>query len=125
MQFHQVEKLEIEAPIPECWRGQLTEIVSCLVKQDYALSKNVHGVRPVDEEVLEQIRDYIGSYGEQLIPLPENTWDTSMYIWQESYWNILVDLWTENEGCSDLVLQLKAFEVLNGYEFEVYMVYVP
>ena len=40
-------------------------------------------------------------------------------------WDVLVDLWSSSEGRSDLVLSLHVSETNNGFEFSVYMVYVP
>lgn len=125
MQIHEVEKLDFEAPVPTCWRDKFAEIVECIASGDYLISRGINGLRAVDTDTSEQIQDYIESYGEQVISLPEQSWDTSIYSWQESYWDVLVDLWTVREGRSDLVLQLRVFEVAAGYEFQIYMVYVP
>ena len=43
----------------------------------------------------------------------------------DNYWNVLVDLWTEEEGPSDLVLELRVTDHADGDRFDIYMVYVP
>ncbi len=120
-----VDKSETEAPVPYCWRSALFQIVSCLVKQDYGVSENIEGLEPVPRSTSEQIEKYITDYGETLVELAEGSWETSVCIWQEGYWMVLVDLWTVNEGASDLVLQVKVFESGCGYRYQVDMVYVP
>ncbi|MES2039674.1 MAG: hypothetical protein V4495_17810 [Pseudomonadota bacterium] len=116
---------ESEAPIPSAWRPILKNIVEAFVRQDYRLADGVPGVTPVSEETATQIRQYINKYGEKLIALPEESWDTSVCIWMGDHWDVLVDLWTDEEGSSDLVLQVHVSEVPSGYAMTVYMVYVP
>ncbi|MEQ8179792.1 MAG: VOC family protein [Amphiplicatus sp.] len=58
-------------------------------------------------------------------PLNEKSWDTSIYIWMESHWQVLVDLSTEDGKSSDLVLHIRIYEVGNSFEFEPGMIYVP
>jgi len=40
-------------------------------------------------------------------------------------WQVLVDLWTQEEGRSDLALHLHVAESAGGYRFAVHLVYVP
>lgn len=116
---------ENEGPIPLAWRATLKTIVDAFVRQDYGLKDGIPGVAPVLEETAAQIRDYIEEYGEQLVELPPEAWDTSVCIWSGNHWDVLVDLWTEEEGSSDLVLQVHVFEADRGYLLNVHMVYVP
>jgi hypothetical protein len=41
------------------------------------------------------------------------------------HWNVLIDLFTIEEGASDLVLEVKVREDGAGYSFEIHSVYVP
>jgi hypothetical protein len=41
------------------------------------------------------------------------------------HWDALIDLWTEEEGSSDLVLQVHVSEVDSEFLVTVNMVYVP
>lgn len=79
----------------------------------------------MSDETAEHIRNSIRAYGAHLIELPDECWSTSVYIWMGSYWDVLVDLWTQEEGASDLVLGAKMLEDEGGYSVEVHMVYVP
>ena len=116
---------ENEGPIPSAWRPMLKEIVDAFVRLDYRLADGVPGVAPVSEETATRIREYIEEYGARLVALPEASWDTSVCIWMGDHWDALVDLWTEEEGSSDLVLQVQVTEAAGGYVLNVYMVYVP
>lgn len=64
-------------------------------------------------------RDY------RLAALSETTWDSSIVLWIEDRWEVLIDLCTESEGISDLVPHAFVSEDEFGYAFERYMVYVP
>jgi hypothetical protein len=116
---------ETERPIPSAWRSVIREIVSAFVRQDYRLSAGVPGVSSVSAETATQIKDYIQDYGETLIELPDETWNSSVCIWMGERWNALIDLWTLSEGRSDLVLRLDVSEADDGFVFHIYMVYVP
>jgi len=115
----------MEGPVPSVWRPTLDAIVLRLVHGDYSLKSAISGVAPVSDETSREIKGNIGAYGATLVPLRAETWDSSVSIWQGDYWQVLVDLVTEEEGLSDLVLSAKIEEVAGGYQFEVYLVYVP
>jgi hypothetical protein len=114
-----------ERPIPSSWRPVFRNIVDAFVQRDYELRAGVQGVAPVSAETAAHIKNYIESYGETLVGLPEETWNSSVCIWQGDRWDALVDLWTLAEGRSDLVLSARVFEADSGFKFHIYMVYVP
>ena len=116
---------EDELPIPHVWRPIFKSIVKAFVKRDYGLSAGIEYVNPVSNDTMEQIKDYIDDYGEELIDLPEETWDTSVYICYGDYWSVMVDLFTKDEGLSDLVLNVEVREANGGYSVEIDSVYVP
>jgi hypothetical protein len=116
---------ETEGPIPSAWRPVLKDIVDAFVRQDYRLADGVLGVAPVSEETATQILEYIEDYGAKLVALPQEAWDTSVYIWMHDHWDALIDLWTEEEGSSDLVMQVRVSEADSRYVVTVHMVYVP
>jgi hypothetical protein len=111
--------------VPSVWRPVFCEIVKAFVERDYRLSAGVPGVAPVTADTAEQIEEYIQDYGEVLVDLPEGTWETSVSIWMGDHWDVLVDLWTQREGRSDMVLAAHVSEAASGFVFEVHMVYVP
>jgi len=112
-------------PIPHLWRPTFKAIVDAFVKQDYNLHAGIKNVNPVSKNTAKQIKEYIEDYGEVLIELPEKTWDTSVYIYYDNYWNVLIDLYTDSEGLSDLILNARVRENENDYVFDINLVYVP
>ena len=102
------------------------EVVRRLVAGDYSsLADGVPGVEPLSAAAAEQIRDYLTEYPATLVELPDDTWRTSVAQWMETHWEVLVDLWTAEEGRSDLVLGGTVVETSTGPRFTVDMVYVP
>ncbi|NRF25891.1 hypothetical protein HRJ45_12450 [Vibrio coralliilyticus] len=120
-----VVKDEVQRPIPIVWRQTFCQIVSAFVDLDYLLNRSIEGVVPVAQDIADQIETYVKDYGENLVALSEQTWDSSVCMWMETHWDVLIDLWTETEGLSDLVLQAKVFESKDGYKYQIEMVYVP
>jgi hypothetical protein len=114
-----------EYPIAGAWRAPLREVVRAFVRGDYGLSQGVPDVEAVPPPTAEQIRAYIADYGATLIELPEDTWETSVSRWMGTHWEVLVDLWTAQEGRSDLVLSCAVREVDGGYRLTLDLVYVP
>lgn len=112
-------------PIPESWRPVLGRIVEGLVQGAYELSTPLAFVAPVSRSTAEQIREYVADYGETLIELPDEAWDTSVSQWMETHWDVLVDLWTAESGKSDMVLAVRVFDVGREYRFEIDSVHVP
>jgi hypothetical protein len=120
-----VKDAESERPIPSAWRSVLAQIVEAFVRHDYQINAGIPGVAAVSAEKALHIQEYILDYGEELIGLPEETWDTSVCIWMGDRWDALIDLRTRAEGRSDLVLHVHVLEAEKGYVVDVYMVYVP
>ncbi|CAN1209174.1 hypothetical protein TUMEXPCC7403_03060 [Tumidithrix helvetica PCC 7403] len=114
-----------ERPIPTVWRPVFSDVVSALVRHDYRLSDGVLKVLPVSADTADHMANYILEYGQTLVELPEQTWDSSVCIWMGKRWDILVDLWTQSEGRSDLVLGAKVMESGSDFVVDIGMVYVP
>jgi hypothetical protein len=112
-------------PIAGAWRPIVREVVRRFVHGDYRLLSGLPGVEPVSAATAEQVRDYLAEYGATLVELPDDTWETSVAQWMETHWDILVDLWTAEEGRSDLVLEGKVVETGTGPLLTIHMVYVP
>jgi hypothetical protein len=101
------------------------EVVSAFVKHDYRLESGVPGVGPVSLNAAVQIHNCIEKYGATLVLLPEETWNSSTCMWCGDFWDVLVDLWMQEEGRSDLVLSARVREDKLGFEFQIQPVYVP
>ncbi len=103
----------------------LREVVRRLAAGDYGLADGVPGVESVSPAAAEQIHHYLADYPATLVELPDDTWRTSVAQWMGTHWDVLIDLWTAEEGPSDLVLGGKVVETGMGPRFTVDMVYVP
>lgn len=114
-----------ELPIATPWRPVLKQVVGAFVKADYRLASGVPDVAPISAAKARQIRAYLKDYGETLVELADDTWKTSISRWMEDYWEVLVDLWTEESGRSDMVLSARVYETKVGFRFEVLSVHVP
>jgi len=120
-----VKDLEREHPIATAWRPALRSIVSAFVRDDYELTEVDPRVDPVSVETAAQMRAYVADYGETLVELPRDTWSTSVSIWYESHWHVIVDLWTRESGRSDMILDANVRETPDGFRIAVHLVYVP
>jgi len=112
---------ENQIAVPQAWRPTLAAIVDALIQGgEPALTQVTLQAPDVWANALESIR----AYGAHLKRLPDESWNSSVCIWYGDFWNVLVDLYTEEEGRSDLVLQAHVYEVGDGYRYEVVLVYV-
>lgn len=116
---------EKQQPIPSAWRQTLSEIVEAFRDGDFQLIRNVAGVRRLPPEDAERIARSLKRYGAHLTSLPEDTWETSVCQWMRGYWDALIDLYTVEEGASDLALSVRVYETTQGYDFQVESVHVP
>jgi hypothetical protein len=121
-----IRDVDREVPIPEVWRPTLAAIVDSLVRRDAVIGVGLQAVDPIPPETSKACLEAVDDYGDvTLVPLPEQSWDTSVALWYGDRWRCLVDLWTEQEGRSDLVLDVDVFQHGPGYRFAVQLVYVP
>jgi len=112
-------------PVAAQWRPTLCAIVRAFSEGDYRIGRAIPGVDPISPERAESIEANIASYGATLVELPDESWETSVAQWMRGYWEVLVDLWTKEEGRSDLVLHVFANEAEGATSFSVHLVYVP
>jgi hypothetical protein len=110
-------------PIPTLWRPVFRQIVRAFADGNYELS-GVTGVE-ISADGATQVQRYIADYAETLVDLPEDTWRTSIAHWMDGHWDVLVDLWTEREGSSDMILSARVYERAEGTSVHVHAVYVP
>jgi hypothetical protein len=116
---------DAEHPVPDVWRPTFRAIVAAFARDDFELVDGPPDVAPVAPHTAAQMRGYIASYGEALTALPDETWRTSVSQWMDTHWEVLVDLWTLDSGCSDMVLDANVFETDRGFRVELHAVYVP
>ncbi len=112
-------------PVASHLRPTLCRIVRAFRNGDFGLV-GMGTVTPVASTTQKQIRDYIADYGETLAELPNESWSSSVAQWMGTHWDVLVDLWTEESGRSDLVLSVRVFENKDGsYRILVDSIHVP
>lgn len=112
-------------PIAEEWRPTIRAIVRALSEGDYEIARGIPSVLSPPKNRVEQMRDYVADHGEALAELLDETWRTSVSQWTGTHWDLFVDLWTRESGRSDMILDLRVFEVEGGYRFELVSIYVP
>lgn len=103
----------------------ICEVVRRLAAGDYRLEHGVAGVEPVSAETAKHLRDYVADFGATLVELPSETWETSVAQWIDPAWEILVDLWTAEDGRSDMVLSGRVVDSDDGARLTIHMIYVP
>lgn len=119
-------KDENETAVPEIWRPTLSALVDSLVYGAPSIGSGLSEVDPLPLDTHEACLAAIEDYADvDLVPLPDETWMTSVASWRGDRWLCLVDLWTKQEGRSDLVLEVEVREQDQGFRFTVIMVYVP
>jgi hypothetical protein len=114
-----------ERQIPSVWRSTLSKIVDAFKNGDFQLMGVIPNVPALTESKAITIKRNVESYGAILVSLPEESWNTSVCQWMAGYWDVLIDLFTESEGASDLVLSVRVRESSIGYVFDVMSVHVP
>jgi hypothetical protein len=112
---------EEQQSVPLEWRPTLRKVVAAFAEGDFAL-QGLAGVEPASASTGSHVREYLAGYGATLVSLPEETWESSVCIWSGHHWDVLIDLWTLEEGRSDLILHA---HVATSGTVSVHAVYVP
>lgn len=117
---------EFQSPIPTIWRDTIILIVDAFKDKDFAGFNTITNVELIDLEYASELAEYIVDYGAHLISLSKDTWNTSVCLYMEDeFWKAIIDLFTAEEGRSDLILDLHIFKKQNQFEFQINGIYVP
>ncbi|WP_153006854.1 DUF7668 domain-containing protein [Sphingomonas sanguinis] len=119
-----VTKSDNEEPVPTVWRDTYRQIVEAFRNGNFSL-QGIDGVNPLSDDDADAIRRSIHSYGGRVARLPEEAWNTSIARWTGSHWDVLVDLFIEDVGLSDLAISSRVKGCGETYLFVVDCVYVP
>jgi hypothetical protein len=97
------------------------EIVSHLALAEY---EHVKAMAPRSRITPEQMRNAVTQYGRCLVPLPVSAYETIDYVAvlgsAPPAWSVVVPLFTQEEGRSDLSLELQLVRAATGiYEVEI------
>ena len=114
-----------QTPVPTDWRPIFEGIVRAFSTGEYFIKRDLLQVKPISDDTAKQVKGYLENYGEKLVEINQAAWNTSVSLWTEGYWEVLVDLWTAESGPSDLVLSARVFEEDGSFCIEVMGVYVP
>jgi len=120
-----LKREEEELPIPNAWRQTFVDVLTAFKDGDFRLENKIARVHALAEHDAERISVNIKDYGDELISLSDETWNTSIYRWMGDYWEVLIDLVTLNEGVSDLVMFVRVTEEAGNYSFKIEDVHVP
>ena len=118
---------EENGPVPEEWRLAIVDIVNRLVAKDYAGLTRDGFVSYSDDPDDASIGMWIEDYPATLVPLPKEAWefaDRGRVISLPDTWWVVVDLWTAEEGRSDLSMEVTALERGEQVEFVIDGVHV-
>ena len=116
---------ETAKQVPTVWRETLIRIVEAFKNNDLSAISRIKGVQNIELENLQEIAENITDYGETLVSLPDETWVTSQASWRGFCWDVILDLFTEREGRSDLILSIRVFETDGVFEYSIQDIYVP
>lgn len=118
--------LDEQQPVALAWRAEIVSIVSALVRGDYELLSAGSSVRRLSAEEADYIANNLMAYGGiTLLDPPQETWETSVALWMGDHWEVVVDLWSAEEGRTDLILSLAIRDTDGAYEYFVEGVWVP
>jgi hypothetical protein len=126
MEFAPVSKTKNqEMPVPIAWRPALKALADAIVGKRALRSIEGFVFRAIEDDGLEVSRSNIEAYPDKLGFLAEDSWKSSIYVWNEGFWEVLVDLTTEAGDLSDLVMHAKVTEREDGYFIEPGLIFVP
>lgn len=67
-----------EHPIASAWRPSFGAVVAAFSRGDYDLTDHIEFVAPIATSTSAQARAFVAEYGETLVPLPQEAWETSV-----------------------------------------------
>ena len=117
---------EFQSPIPSIWRDCIIQIIEAFKDKDFGRLNTLPSVQCIDLAYASEIAENIDAYGAHLISLAEESWHTSVCIYMENEsWKAIIDLFTVEEGRSDLIIDLFIFKKENQFIFQINNIYVP
>lgn len=113
--------------VPLLWRDTIWNRLKLLKIMILTFLIKSEGVKKLTLVDFEEIISDINVYGETLVSLPSEAWESSQCLWRgDSCWHVYIDLYTINEGKSDLILFLIVeLDENNHFHYDVSNFYVP
>ena len=117
---------QLQSLIPNIWRSTIVQIIEAFKDKDFARLNTIPNVEFIDVEYAAEITKNIDHYGAHLISLPKESWNSSVCLYMEDHrWDAIIDLFTEEEGRSDLIIDLRIYMRNDHYLYEIIDIYVP
>lgn len=120
-----IKDLEKEHPIPDLWKDSIARVVKEISTGNFELTDVGKNVSLQSTDLVTTNCNNVRDYGCTLIPLLEQTWESSRTQWMGEYWEITIDLCTAEEGVSDLILTGRVYSSTSGFLYEAGLIYVP
>ncbi|ATW03477.1 hypothetical protein CHN51_07970 [Sphingorhabdus sp. YGSMI21] len=79
----------------------------------------------VDEDTREINKTNIADYPDSLGSLTSQSWETSICVWEDGHWTVLIDLCDGFGDVTDLVLHMTIYEQGANYKVIPGLIYVP
>lgn len=128
MEFIAVEyDTENELPVPFDWRETIERIATAINSKSPLSSLQAIENVSFEDAIIKISLDQIADYPASQIYVGPKTWERSIYIWEEGYWSLLVDLHIDDDldEVSDLVLPVKVVLEEGVFHFQPNFVHVP
>ena len=117
---------EFQSPIPSIWRDCIIQMVEAFQDKDFERLNTLSSVQCIDLAYAVEIAKNIDDYGAHLMSLAEESWHTSVCLYMENEsWQAIIDLFTVEEGRSDLILDLFIIKKEDQFIFQINNIYVP
>ena len=101
-------------------------MVEAFKDKDFERLNTLPSVQCIDVAYAAEIAENIDAYGAHLMSLAEEAWHTSVCLYMENEsWKAIIDLFTVEEGRSDLILDLFIVKKENQFIFQINNIYVP
>ena len=105
---------EPSSPVPSHWRPALAAVVDRLVAKDYSGLAADGFIAYTSDPNDGSIGTWIDDYPATLVPLPDDAWEFAergRCVDDPSVWWVVLDLWTAEEGRSDLSMEATGREI--------------
>jgi hypothetical protein len=101
-------------------------MVEAFKDKDFERLNTLPSVQCIDVAYAAEIAENIDAYGAHLMSLAEEAWHTSVCLYMENEsWQAIIDLFTVEEGRSDLILDLFIVKKEDQFIFQINNIYVP
>ena len=114
-----------QSPVPILWRTDLAKLVNTFIFNERLELEELIIEKPLSQDILEISRSNILDYPDDIGPLDDKSWNSSICIWTGNYWDVLVDISTLDGETSDLVMHVKIIPNEKGFSIDPGLIYVP